>query len=67
MDAVVVNVISRFTTQVKANEIVAFFAANPLPSSSRRISQSVETIRSNAALGARLLDSALVTGAYWEQ
>ena len=34
--------------------MAAFFSANPLPSSERRISQAVESIRANAALLERI-------------
>ena len=46
--------ISRFTTSSQADDVAAFFSANPLPSSERRISQAVESIRANAALLERI-------------
>jgi hypothetical protein len=65
MDAIIVNVISRFATAALADEVVQFFEKNPVPSSSRRISQTVETIRTNAALGDKLRSSPLVEPAFW--
>lgn len=65
MDAVIVNVISRFVTQQQADSVVEFFASHPLPSSSRRISQTVETMRTNAQLGQVIGQSRLVTAAFW--
>ena len=67
MDAVIVNCINRFCTAEKANEIEKYFEANPLPSSARRISQSVEMIRSNSNLLASIKSSALSTDGYWKK
>jgi puromycin-sensitive aminopeptidase len=50
MDAVIVNAISRFCTVEKAEAIEAFFTANPLPSSARRISQTLENMRASAKM-----------------
>ncbi len=50
MDAVIVYSTSRFCTHERAKEISEFFKANPLPSSERKITQTVETINTNAAL-----------------
>jgi len=67
MDAVIVNCINRFCTVERANEIEKFFEANPLPSSARRISQSVEMIRSNSNLLANIKKSSLSTDGYWKK
>jgi puromycin-sensitive aminopeptidase len=60
MDAVIVYSTNRFCTRQRADEIEAFFTANPLPHSARRISQSVETIRSNALMLERIKNSKVV-------
>ena len=54
-------------TKKRANEIEKFFEANPLPSSARRISQSVEMIRSNSNLLANIKKSSLSTDGYWRK
>lgn len=59
MDAVIVYSISRFCTNERADEIEAFFKENPLPSSERKISQSIENMRSNAQLLQRIKESKL--------
>ena len=66
MDAVIINCTSRFCTAARADEIEAFFAANPLPSSTRRISQTVEVMRTNAAMLARIQKSSLANPAYFQ-
>jgi len=66
MDAVIINCISRFCTDDRADEIEAFFKENPLPSSTRRISQSLEAMRSNAKMVKALGSSALATPAYFK-
>ena len=48
MDAVIVYSVAGFATEDKAAEIEAFFQAHPLPSSARKISQTLEGIRTNA-------------------
>lgn len=67
MDAVVVYSTNRFCTHARASEIEAFFgpSAHPLPSSARRISQSVEMIRSAAAMVERIKQSRMVQPGYW--
>ena len=65
MDAVIVNCINRFSTNEKATEIETFFKQNPLPQSERRISQTVELIRSNAALLDRIKASKLIEALFW--
>ena len=56
---------NRFCTAARAAEIEAFFATHPLPSSARRISQSVEMIRSAGAMVERIRGSGLVQAGYW--
>lgn len=47
-DACIVMCAGSFCTKEKANEIDAFFAAHPLPSSTRNIAQITESMRANA-------------------
>ena len=65
MDAVVVNSVNRFCTEEKAAEIEAFFRANPLPSSERKIGQVVESIRNTGAMLKRVQSSALADASFW--
>jgi puromycin-sensitive aminopeptidase len=65
MDAVIINSISRFITSAHAEEINSFFVANPLPSSERRIGQSVESIRSTGKFLEAVLNSDLSSGQFW--
>jgi len=48
MDACIVYSCNRFCTYDKADEIEAFFAKHPVPSSERRISQLLENVRTSA-------------------
>ena len=43
----------------------AFFAANPLPSSERRISQQLESIRTSAKMVDMIASSNLSKADYW--
>ncbi len=65
MDAVIVNSVNKFCTQERAAEIEEFFAANPIPSSERRIGQVVENIRNTGSMLNRFRDSALVNPSFW--
>lgn len=49
-DALIVQTCGRFVSHELANEMEEFFRKNPLPSSSRRIAQTLELVRSNAKL-----------------
>lgn len=66
MDAVIVNCISRYATAEKANEIEDFFKANPLPSSARRISQSLENMRASAKMLGAIAHSKLAEESFWD-
>lgn len=66
MDAVIVSLVSRFCTSEQAAELEAFFAANPVPSSERRIGQTVEAIRNSGTMLARIRASKLVDAAFWK-
>lgn len=50
-------VCSGFNRETEADEVTAYFAANPVPAADRAIKQSVEQIRSSAAWQARDLDA----------
>jgi len=57
MDALILSSVSGFATAARADEVEAFFRANPLPQSARKISQAVENIRVSAAYCGRLVSS----------
>jgi len=65
MDAVIVNSVSRFCTSARADEIEAFFKQNPVPTSERRISQTLERMRSTSQMLDNLLASPLASPEYW--
>jgi len=67
MDAVILFCCSGFSTDEKAEEIQAFFEANPLPNNTRKISNLIETVRVNAAFLNRLKSSDVNQDAFWEQ
>ena len=63
--AMVVSSIGRFCTAARADEVQAFFAQNPLPTVERRISQSLENMRANAAMLSAMGKSKLAEADYW--
>jgi hypothetical protein len=65
MDAVIVNSVSRFCTKERADEIEKFFQENPLPSSARRISQTLENMRASAQMLDSITKSSLATSSFW--
>lgn len=65
MDAVIVNSVSRFCTKERADDIEKFFQENPLPSSARRISQTLENMRASAQMLEAIKSSSLSTSAFW--
>jgi hypothetical protein len=65
MDAMILNSINRFCTLTKADQIEAFFVANPLPSSQRRISQALENMRTNGKMLEAISSSPLAESIYW--
>ncbi len=65
MDAVILNCISRFCTAARADEIDAYFKAHPLPSSERRISQSLENMRTSSQMLGMIANSKLASPAFW--
>jgi len=65
MDAVIVSSVCRFATLEKAEEVNQYFSEHPIPSSARRISQTVESMRVNGALLERVRNSDLNKDTYW--
>lgn len=66
-DAAIVNSISRFCTHQQADDVEAFFAAHPMPTAARRISQTLEVIRNNAAMVQTIAASALSSPEYYQR
>lgn len=66
MDACVVSCAGAFCSKEKADEIEAFFKENPLPKSARKISQLIESMRTNAAFLEMLQKSELGNASFWE-
>jgi aminopeptidase N len=65
MDATIGSSVIRFCTLEQADEIEAFFKANPVKSSERRVTQILEGIRSNGAMLKRILASDLIKPSFW--
>ena len=65
MDAVIVMCCASFCSYEKADEIEAFFKEHPLPSSERKISQTLEGMRSNAKFLGILQSSQLARPEFW--
>jgi puromycin-sensitive aminopeptidase len=65
MDACIVMCAGGFCTNEKADEIDAFFAAHPVPSSSRKIAQVTEGMRANAKFLDLILHSDLSNKEFW--
>jgi puromycin-sensitive aminopeptidase len=65
MDAVIVNSAGVFCTIEHAQEIEDYFNANPIPKSSRRITQLIESIRNSGAMLNKLKESELVNPSFW--
>jgi puromycin-sensitive aminopeptidase len=65
MDAAIVMCCGGFCSNEKADEIEAFFAGHPVPSSARKISQTLEGMRSNAKFLEILQGSDLVKEDFW--
>lgn len=66
MDAVIVSCAGGFCSDEKADEIEAFFNANPQPKSARKIQQTIENMRSNAKFFKCLKASELSKPEFWE-
>lgn len=65
MDAVIVNSVGVFCTLERAQEIEDYFTAHPIPKSSMRISQVVESIRISGNMLVRVRDSQLTSPSFW--
>lgn len=65
MDAAIVSCAGGFCSEEKANDIEEFFKANPVPRSSRKIQQTLESIRANAKFLAILQSSDLAKDTFW--
>jgi len=65
MDAVIINSVNGFATLERATEVEEFFKATPFPSSVRRISQVVESIRNNGHMLNKVKASPLVNASFW--
>jgi hypothetical protein len=65
MDACIVMCAGGFCTYQKADEIDAFFATNPVPSSTRKIAQLTEGMRANAKFLDLILVSELSSEEFW--
>ncbi len=65
MDACIMNCCGGFCSDSKANEIGAFFEANPLPSNAMRIAQCLEQMRTNAKFYEKLNNSDLSKNEFW--
>uniref|UniRef100_A0A7S3P4T9 Aminopeptidase n=1 Tax=Amphora coffeiformis TaxID=265554 RepID=A0A7S3P4T9_9STRA len=67
MDACIIMCAGGFCSREKADEIEAFFEKNPLPSSTRKIAQTTESMRANAKFMDILEASPLSESSFWEQ
>jgi puromycin-sensitive aminopeptidase len=65
MDAVIVLCAGGFCSLQKAKEIDSFFAANPYPKNSRKITQMTENMRANGKFLATLQSSQLGQASFW--
>ena len=65
MDAVIVMCAGGFCSKEKADEIEAFFGNNPLPNNARKISQTLEAMRTNAAFLEKLQKSKMSEDSFW--
>lgn len=65
MDACIVMCAGGFCSHEKADEIEAFFEKNPLPSSTRKIAQTLESMRANAKFMDILEASPLSESSFW--
>ncbi len=64
-DTVICVACEGFATEARAAEVEAFLAPKPLPFNQRSIAQILETIRSNAKMLARVLQSETVRPEFW--
>ena len=66
MDACIVMCAGGFCSNEKADEIDAFFQANPLPKNTRKIAQTTENMRANAKFLDIVKSSALSNDDFWK-
>ena len=66
MDACIIMCAGGFCSREKADEIEQFFERNPLPSSTRKIAQTTESMRANAKFMDILEASPLSQDSFWE-
>lgn len=65
LQGVIVCCTGGFSSEDKAVDIEAFFAANPVPNATRKISQTVEKIRINAGFVEKVKTSKLISASFW--
>jgi hypothetical protein len=65
MDAVIIYSLARHFTLEDADEIENFFKLNPLPSSERKIAQTIEAIRNTGKMLNIVQASSLVNPTSW--
>lgn len=63
--AVIVNSVN-FCSNERAQEVEAFFEANPVPQCSRRIAQLLEGMRNAGAMLENVRATKLATAAFWQ-
>ena len=63
--AVIVNSVN-FCSNERAQEVEAFFAANPVPQCSRRIAQLLEGMRNSGAILENVRSTKLATAGFWQ-
>ncbi|CAM9808130.1 unnamed protein product [Ectocarpus sp. 4 AP-2014] len=66
MDAVILYCCGGFTEEDKMEEVKAFFEANPVPNSARKLSQMLESMAINVRFFKTIAASPLSTEAFWE-
>lgn len=66
LDAAIAHSCGRFVTVERADEIETFFKEHPLPQSARRISQLVESVRTNGAFLDKIKKSELASASFWK-
>ncbi|CAB1114462.1 unnamed protein product [Ectocarpus sp. CCAP 1310/34] len=66
MDAVILYCCGGFTEEDRMEEVKAFFEANPVPNSARKLSQMLESMAINVRFFKTIAASPLATEAFWE-
>ncbi|CAM9875213.1 unnamed protein product, partial [Discosporangium mesarthrocarpum] len=65
MNAVIMYCCSFFTEKAKMEEVRVFFERNPLPNSTRKISQMLESMEISVEFYKKIASSPLATGEFW--